>query len=63
MNPRESIWKSETGETETRIGETGSGRDKNKERGKQEVGETKTRTGVVFAAQPLYSRHTYNIVH
>lgn len=45
MNPRESIWKPETGETETRIGETGSGRDKNKERGKQEVRETKNEGG------------------
>lgn len=63
MNPRESIRKPEVGETETKIGETGSGRDKNKERGKQEVGETNTRVGEVFAVQPLYSRHTYNIVH
>lgn len=35
MNPRESIRKPEVGETETKIGETGSGRDKNKERGKR----------------------------
>lgn len=41
MNPRKSIRKPEVGETETRIGETGSERNKNKERGKQEVGETK----------------------
>ena len=49
MNPRKSIKKPEAGNTETRIGETGSERDKNKERGKQEVGETKTKEGEVFA--------------
>ena len=48
MNLRKSIRKPEAGETETRIGETGSERDKNKERGKQKVGETKTKAGEVF---------------